>query len=294
MNFSVDHLESFVAAAQCGSFSAAGRQLHKAQSAVSTAVANLEIDTGVQLFDRRGKYPRLTVEGEILLRDARIILARCNDFQSRATAFGEEVDARICIGVDEIIPQHFLIEVLQQFDQHFPETELEILYGTLKDIQIMVEQGRADMGLLVPLTFPDQSVKSRLLTYMSFSLVVAAGHPLAQLKQISLADLAPYRQLVVTSRGGERELEEVIFSSRLWMLESTPLIHDLVRKGVGFSYLPSFLVDEELQAGTLVQLPLVMEKRSHQIPVYSIWPSARSFGRAGQWLLEALSDIECG
>ncbi|MCD6527256.1 MAG: LysR family transcriptional regulator [Desulfuromonas sp.] len=294
MNFSVDHLESFVAAAECGSFSAAGRRLQKAQSAVSTAVANLEIDTGVQLFDRRGKYPVLTCEGEILLRDARIILARCSEFQNRAYAFGEEIDARICLGIDEIIPQNFLIDLLQQFNHQFPETELEILYGTLKDIQTMVEQGRADMGLLVPLTFPDQCVMSRLLTYMTFSPVVAANHPLAEMKQITPADLSPYRQLVITSRGGERELEEVIYSSRPWMIESTVLIHDLVRKGVGYSFLPRYLVDGEINAGTLVHLPLVMEKNAPQVSVFSIWPAARSFGKAGQWLLEELSTIECG
>ena len=51
---SLDQLQAFVSAADHGSFSAAARQLGKAQSAVSTAVINLEIDTGVDLFDRSG------------------------------------------------------------------------------------------------------------------------------------------------------------------------------------------------------------------------------------------------
>ncbi|OQY23189.1 MAG: hypothetical protein B6I37_05805 [Desulfobacteraceae bacterium 4572_35.2] len=293
MDFSVDHLEAFVAAADCGSFSAAARRLNRAQSAVSNAVANLEVDTGVQLFDRQSKYPQLTSEGKILLRDARIILARCNDFVHRAYAFGEEVDARICIGIDEIIPQAFLTSILKQFNDHFPETELEILYGALKDIQTLVEQGRADIGLLVPLTLPEQCVCSRLLTYMSFCPVVGVNHPLAQLAEVTVADLSAYRQLVITSRGGERELEESIYSSRPWMIESTALIHQLVRQGLGYAFLPHFLVEEEIKTGDLVHLTQIFENQAMQIPVYSIWSANHSFGKAGQWFMTQFGEIEC-
>ena len=65
VEFSIDQLECFINAAEAGSFSASGRRLGKAQSAISTALANLEIDLGVALFDRSGKYLELTPEGEV-------------------------------------------------------------------------------------------------------------------------------------------------------------------------------------------------------------------------------------
>ena len=71
MNLSFEQLEAFVAAAEQGSFSAAGRALRKAQSAVSTQVANLEEDLGVALFSRAGRNPVLTAAGEILAVHAR-------------------------------------------------------------------------------------------------------------------------------------------------------------------------------------------------------------------------------
>ncbi len=55
MNWSIAQLDAFVTTVTEGSFSAAARKLGKAQSRVSTAVANLEIDLGVTLFDRSGK-----------------------------------------------------------------------------------------------------------------------------------------------------------------------------------------------------------------------------------------------
>jgi len=64
MAISMEQLEAFVAAAEHGSFSAAARVLRKAQSAVSTHVANLEADLGLSLFSRAGRHPALTAAGQ--------------------------------------------------------------------------------------------------------------------------------------------------------------------------------------------------------------------------------------
>jgi len=294
MRLSLDQLEAFVAAAKTGSFSAAARTLGKAQSAVSTAVANLEIDLGVQLFDRNGKYPVLTAEGEVLLRHARTILMRCVDFHDRAYGFSEDIDAQIRIAVDEIIPHSFLVDLLERFGVRFPGTELELLYGTLNDIQTLVEENRADMGLLVPFDFPDKSMAARRLAYMVFYPVAATTHPLAKLGAITPADLEPYRQLCITSRGGEREPDTVIFGNRTWMIESTYVIRDLVCRGVGYAFLPLHLVQEDLASGRLIRLPVTLDQISHQAPIYLIWASARTFGKAGKWLMEEFSKIDQG
>jgi hypothetical protein len=62
MNPSLEQLKTLLVAAQAGPFGG-GAQLGKAQSAVSTAIANLEIDLGLELFDRSGRYPVLTEAG---------------------------------------------------------------------------------------------------------------------------------------------------------------------------------------------------------------------------------------
>lgn len=63
MTPSLEQFKALLAAAETGSFSAAARRLGKAQSVVSTAIANLEIDLGLELFDRSGRYPVLTEAG---------------------------------------------------------------------------------------------------------------------------------------------------------------------------------------------------------------------------------------
>ena len=294
MSLSLDHLEAFVTAAERGSFSAAARSLGKAQSAVSTAIANLEIDLGVQLFVRSGKYPSLTEAGEVLLRDARSILARCGNFQERAYAFSENVDARIRVAVDEIVPHRAFVAVLKSFAEVFPETELEVLYGTLKDIQTLVEDDRSDLGLLIPIDYPDKTVAARLIAYMPYCLVAAPEHPLSGLVEVAPTDLELYREFIVASRGGELLPESTVFGGNIWMLESNNLMRDLVLRGMGYAFLPRHLVEAEIAAGQLVPLPVSLERTAHQVPVYLIWASAKPLGKAGKWLLEELANIECG
>ncbi|HHA2226897.1 TPA: LysR family transcriptional regulator [Enterobacter ludwigii] len=60
---SIDQLRTFIAAVDEGSFSAAGRKLRRAQSVVSATLANLESQVGFPLFERTGRYPKLTEAG---------------------------------------------------------------------------------------------------------------------------------------------------------------------------------------------------------------------------------------
>jgi DNA-binding transcriptional LysR family regulator len=62
--FSLDQIRIFIAAVDQGSFSAAGRKLRRAQSVVSQYIATLEAQFGVKLFDRTGRHPQLTPQGQ--------------------------------------------------------------------------------------------------------------------------------------------------------------------------------------------------------------------------------------
>ncbi|BBD08844.1 LysR family transcriptional regulator [Desulfovibrio ferrophilus] len=288
MQFSLEQLEAFVAAADEGSFSAAGRHLGKAQSAVSTAVANLEIDLGVSLFDRGGKLPLLTLEGETLLREARSILLRCAELRDRAWACADGEGGVVRLAVDEVVPHELMLEVLVEFGRRYPGVELEILYGVLGDVLGMVQSGRADLGMLVPVGPPPREVPHRLAGALGFSPVVGSSHPLATLTEVSAADLAAHRQLVITSRGGDKAPEEMVFGSRIWKVEGSYMIRDLLLQGVGWGMVADHLIEDDLRAGRLVVLPVVGVFSGHADPVYVLRASGSALGAAGRWLAEAL------
>jgi len=289
MEFSLEQLEAFAASADAGSFSAAARRLGKAQSAVSTAVSNLETDLGVDLFDRSGKYPRLTGEGTALLNEARGILDRCTAFRDRAWAWAGGEGGVVRLAVDEVVPHELFTDVLVEFAQRFPGVELEVLYGVLGDVTRMIEDGRADMGILIPVMLPPRSVPHRLAGYLPFRPFAGAGHPLAALSVVTADDLSRHRQLLVTSRGGESE--GVVFGSRVWKLENSYMIRDLVARGLGWSYLPDHLVEADVAAGRLVRLPLTEVTMEHAAPIYVLRGHGGGGGASAAWLTKALARV---
>ena len=105
MTVSLEQLEAFVASAEHGSFSAAGRALRKAQSAISTQVSNLETDLGVLLFSREGRNPVLTPAGDRLLREARVVLDRRAHLIGVAASFEAHVESRLVVAIDELYPE---------------------------------------------------------------------------------------------------------------------------------------------------------------------------------------------
>ena len=100
----LDQLRTFIAAVDEGSFSAAGRKLRRAQSVVSQALANLEAQLGVKLFDRSARYPKLTDEGRSLLVDARSVADNVDGFKARARAMREGLEPELAVAMDVMYP----------------------------------------------------------------------------------------------------------------------------------------------------------------------------------------------
>jgi DNA-binding transcriptional LysR family regulator len=84
MNYSPEALEAFAQTVALGSFSAAARRLGKSQSTVSEAIARLEIDLGLELFDRSARHPVLTEAGRAMLGRIEDVLAASDKLRRAA------------------------------------------------------------------------------------------------------------------------------------------------------------------------------------------------------------------
>ena len=117
---SLYQLRVFIAAAEEGSFSAAGRKLRRAQSLVSQAVANLEAQLNVQLFDRARKFPRLTLPGQALLLEAKAVIEGMEGFKARARTMAEGLEPELSVVVDVVYPMTALTNVAGSFARPIP------------------------------------------------------------------------------------------------------------------------------------------------------------------------------
>src|SRR5476649_1638638 len=121
IQWNLDQLRLFVSVAEQRSFSAVARDQRKAQSAVSSAIALLEADLGVNLFDRSsGRQPRLTEAGSALLEEAREVLRQCERLNGRALALMRGQEARLRLAQDEAMPYQPVLDSLEALAEQFP------------------------------------------------------------------------------------------------------------------------------------------------------------------------------
>mgnify|MGYP001170146854 CR=1 FL=1 len=288
MNLSLDSVQLLVAVADSGSFSAAARQLGKAQSAVSTAIAHLEIDLGLTLFDRSGRLPRLTAHGERMLAEARALLAQQGQWQAVAAELAAGVEPRLTLAIDDASLLPWLAPVLQQLAQAYPQLELELLFPLLEDLSDMVLSGRAQLGVgYQALTTPPALMRFGL-GQMPMPLVVAPQHPLARLAAPTLDDLRRQRQVMVTGRQPGAERERFRIATAIWWAEGDLSVLELVKRGLGWASVPALLLPEPLARGEVIRLPLGALPPLPALPLELLWHASRPQGPATRWLQAAL------
>ena len=288
---SLDQLRAFLAAVETGSFSAAGRKLSRAQSAVSEMIAGLEAEIGVKLFDRSGRLPKLTAEGEVLLSDARGIAAAVDAMKSRARGMAAGLEPELSVVVDVMFPIPAIATMAKEFRQHFPVTPLRLFVEALGAAYEPVLAGRASLGIVGSLPIIPGDFRAEPLGSVAMVIVAAADHPLALKKGvIARAELASHVQLVLTDRSTLSKGREFgVLSSNTWRLADLFAKHEFLLKGLGWGGMPLHVVEADLKAGRLKTLTIAdLPKTGLKLDMSAAYPAATPPGPAGRWLIERL------
>ncbi|WP_370281030.1 LysR family transcriptional regulator [Pontibacterium sp.] len=291
MRFNLEQLRAFSLSVERGSFSAAAREMGKAQSAVSTAISNLELDLGLELFDRSRREPTLTEEGKALLPQAKALLEQAQLFEGRADSMAAGEEGRLTLAVEEALIGEALEDVLVRFERAFPQLELELLNPARRDIIRLVQEGRVDIGVLVSILEAGEGYYIKPLRQMAIVAVAGANHPLSGQTLPSFAELGNYRQLRLTSRSGQIIASEQ-FSSKVWKVESQYFLMDLVKRGLGWAWVLEHMARPWLDDGSMTLLRFEGRGDVAHMPVDLIISPKYKEGTAGQWLYKELAELE--
>jgi DNA-binding transcriptional LysR family regulator len=291
---SLDQLRTFIASVDEGSFSAAARKLLRAQSVVSETVSNLEDQIGVALFDRSGRYPKLTPEGVVLLADARNIVTGVDMLKARAKGMAAGLEPELSIVVDVFYPIEAITQVAREFRQQYPGVALRIYAEALGAAIQPVIDGRCSIGIIGSLPVIPDTLTYERMSSISFLMVVARDHPLASHKgKIPKEILSKYTQIVLTDRSelsAGRELG--VMSPTTWRLADLFAKHHFIRNGLGWGGMPLHAVREDLEQGRVVALSIEdVPPGGLDIAMSAIWQTKSPPGPAGRWFIERLKQI---
>ncbi|AZZ89835.1 LysR family transcriptional regulator [Hahella sp. KA22] len=264
-----------------GGFAQAAEMVHKSQSTVHHAVHKLEEMLGVQILQVQGRKATLTEAGKLLLRRSENLLQQAEQLESVASGLAQGIEAHIQIAVEIIYPQEALYCALAEFSEQYPNTRIEIIETVLSGAEDLLKQGVCD---LVITPFVPQGFIGDLITNIPFTPVANPEHPLHQLNRtLNKDDLARHRQIVIRDSGVVRRNSGWLGAEQRWTVTHMSTSVNMVKRGLGFTWLPVSWVDADIQSGALRALPL-QEGGDREVPLYLVYGDMDRQGPATLYL----------
>jgi DNA-binding transcriptional LysR family regulator len=290
---SLDHLRVFIAAAETGSFSAAGRKLRRAQSLVSQTVANLEAQLAVQLFDRSRKFPQLTDAGQAMLVEAKAVIDRMDGLKARARTMAEGLEPELSVVVDVMYPMDALTKAVGFFRQTYPVTPLLLYVEALGAVVQAVLDGRARIGVIGSLPNVPENVYSEPLRDVPMATVVAPHHPLARIRGVvPKSTLIEQVQLVLTDRSTLSEGRNFgVVSPLIWRLADLGAKLEFLKAGFGWGHMPMPMIKDHLSRKELIRIRVEGVPANASLAMNAVYRKDAPPGPAGKAFIRQLKEF---
>lgn len=266
----------FIHAAETRSFSAAGRILGVSSSAVGKGIARLEQRLGVRLLHRSTRSITLTVEGAMFLERCRRILQELEAAEQELLETQQNPQGRLRVSLPLV--SGLVMPSMTAFMARYPEIELDLDFtDTLVDVINDGFDAVIRTGELA-----DSRLMSRQLGKFQLQLVASPAYLARHPVPLVPADLQQHAclQHKFPSTGRfenwplvipEGQMAPVLPASMI--CNTTEVLIDVARAGLGIACLPDFMVKQAIAAGELIVV--LRDYTQHQGVFRILWPSSR-------------------
>lgn len=292
---SLDQMRAALTVAEDGSFSAAARRLNRKQSTLSYAVATLETQLGVSLFERAdGHQPRPTEIGRALLLEMEALVRRADEIKKQAQAAASGLESELNIAIDAMYPPTELAAALDGFAVQFPTVQLRLNVESMGGVNRSVIEGNAKLGISGGYLALPAGLLGDALSRVTRLPVAAPDHPLAA--NLSNGKPLPHRLLldqiqVVLSdpSNATRGRDYSVYTGRTWRVSDLALKRNLLIAGLGWGYLPEHMIADDLATGKLKVLHVEGLRDKNLVSFLVVRRRESMIGRSAQWVLSRLT-----
>jgi DNA-binding transcriptional LysR family regulator len=252
MNTTLDEWEILHTVVQLGGFAPAAEQLNRSQSTISYAIARLQEQLGIRLFELKGRKAHLTETGRVLLADAEPHLAGFHQLEQRARSLARGGESEIRLSVDSIFPNNRLFAALAEFTRQFPYARPKLRQGTFLSADLEFSTHNSQLcvtGLMSSEFFVKPILDITMLA------VARRDHPLHSLrKKVSRAEMLQHTLVTIEGVAAGSRHQPRVPAQRFLAVSTIEAAIDAVCSGLGFGWLPKHRIQHCLEDGELLPL----------------------------------------
>lgn len=228
-------LTTFIAVADCGSFTKAAQRLYISPTAVMKQINTLEDLVGIKLIERTHNGVRLTKSGSVIYRDAKFIIDYSKKSIEEARKADIYYDTTFCVGTSLLNPAKPFMDIWYRVNKDFPDYKLHLVpfednhEGILSEIEKLGEKFDFLIGVC---DSKEWLLRCNFLPLGRYKKMVAVPreHPLAKKERINIEDL--YGETLMMVRRGDSGVNDFLRNDLeknhpLINIEDTPQFYDL-------------------------------------------------------------------
>jgi len=254
-----DKLRIFHAVAKAGSLTEAGKTLNLSQSTVSRQISTLEDSLGIALFRRHARGLVLSEQGEMLFETTQNVTAELSGIKGKLVDAQNHLKGPLTVSTPEVIGATLITPYLKKFKEQYPDIQLTLVF---EERIYNLNTKEADIAIRLKKPQEADHIQKHLTTITSH--ICASKTYLEQNgRPQSLGDLKNHCLITFPA-----QMPNPFFKTRwlhdiadidaqkhnnLLMINSTLSIHRAVRKSVGISVLPDFIINNDDTLETLFE-----------------------------------------
>lgn len=287
-----DSIRAFTQVVDSGGFAAAAREMGMSRSAVNKLVIALENELGVQLLHRSTRVVTPTETGLAFHEKCVEILASLEEAEQSIIQMHEEPRGRLRVNAPMSFGTLHLAPALADFLVQYPALQLQLTLSDRFidpieegfDVTVRIAKPQASASLIVHPLIPAQRVLCAAPSYLETHGTPTHPEELRRHSCLHYGQLAVEDQWTLIGRDGEQTIsvDGVLCSN------NGEVLKDAAVRGLGITLLPTFIVGQELQQGTLQTV--LPDYHPPELSISVIYPVNRHLSTKVRLLVDFLQE----
>lgn len=262
----IDQLQYIIEVSEKGTIAKAAEKLHISHSAISQAIANLESELGITIFNRSRSGSKITAEGKAVIKLSLEIMNKLNELKNLGKE-AAKLKGDLKIAASTIFFSTFLPQLLYSFRKEFPNVQIEIHENDPHNIIEAIKNNLFDIGLILGTdeTLKTEDPRITLDVLLQSRLVVCASKysPLAYNKKVGPEELIRQPLVIRNEKFAERFWNKLFLDygegNIVFYSNNHDVIKNLVANNIAVGVYSEFWIKDDplVLNGDIIAIPYV-------------------------------------